>query len=763
MLIRVLAFLLIISASLESRSEVISHFIGQGGSNECNPIAPCPARDAKLSRVQTISGDSNGNIYIGWGRGAAQVAANGRLINLGGVSGLGEVRGIAVSPSGELYVASADRNVIYKRVTNDVFAIVAGTGVGGYNSDNIQATQAQLYCPSGLAFDSAGNLFVADSCNYRIRKIDTNGVISTYIGNGSLVGAADNVARTVGISSVFDLAFDLNGVLHFSEFRDFRVRKLNAQDKVVTVAGTSAFTPVGFVGDGGLAVNAKISFPRGITFTAENELLIAEQGSADTCLGNRVRKVDRSGIITTIAGNGTCAHSGNGSEANLAAIAYPSGLFRQRENLYIGSNDYDGYVRRVGPLYLPGPPAMFKAHANVDIGVYFNPGLSDGGAAITGYKVYVSPEGGTDIHSGGFGLSKFNCSGLYCLKGYAHVVTGLMPGTNYRLIVTALNSVGEGPPSEWSNIVTPPLPELSIGNTSVNEGDSGHTSMSFPITLSKPAHMDLSVDFNAEEVSWAWGVSVAEPRFDYVPVRTTIVIPKGATSVAANVPIIGDRMPERDEYLVAQLSNPIEATISASKSNASGYILDDEGIPLLSVNDYGVSEGNTGVNAINFSITLSSPAGPNGVSVDISTGFLRSTNQYSATPNVDYAAVVPTHLVFQPGEEWKSYRVKIIGDRQQEPDEVFGVFATNVAGAYLIRPNGMGRIFNDDAENLSDLNGGRSNLRSRKSPARLCSLLADQIVAFERSVALGKMKEKRGIKRILEIENQRSALKCTMQ
>ncbi len=762
MLIRVLAFLLIIFASSESNSAVISHFIGQGGNNECNPTTPCPARDAQLSHVQTISGDHNGNIYVGWERGAAQVNPDGGLINLGGIAGLGYVAGIAISPSGELYVASRDRDVIYKRITNDVFVTIAGTGVAGYNGDNIQASQAKLYCPSGLAFDSAGNLFVADACNYRIRKIDTNGIISTYIGNGRVVSSAESVTRTEGIRTVNDLAFDLNGALHFSEFDNFRIRKVNSQDKVVTVAGTSAFTSAGFVGDGGLAVNAKISFPRGITFTAENELLIAEQGSAATCLGNRVRKVDSSGIITTIAGTGICAHNGNGSEASLAAIAYPSGLFRQGESFYVGSNDYDGYVRRVGPLYLPGPPAMFKAHVNVDIGVYFNPGLADGGALITGYKVYASPEGGTDIHSGGFGLAKFNCSGPYCLNGFAHVVKDLMPGINYRLRVTALNSVGEGTPSEWSNIVSLPLPELSIGSASVNEGDSGYTNIGFPITLSKPAHRDLSVDFTADQVEWASGTDVAEPRIDYVPVHTTIIIPKGATSVVANVPVIGDILPERSEYFVALLSNPIEATISRFKVNASGYILDDEGVPLLSVNDYGITEGNSGANTINFSITLLSPAGPNGVSVDINTGYIRSTNQYSATPNIDYAAT-PRRIVFGAGEEIKSYSVKIIGDRQLEQDEVFGVFATNVVGAYLIKPNGIGRIFNDDAQNLLNSNGGRSNSSQGKSPARLCSLLADQIILFERNVALRKMKEKRGIKRILEIENQRSSLKCAIQ
>ncbi len=229
---------------------------------------------------------------------------------------------VVVDGSGNVFIADQRNNRIRKVDSNGIITTVAGTGYvnpatgnGGYSGDNGPATSARLNWPSNLALDGVGNLFIADSVNGRIRKVDTNGIITTVAGRTGIGAFTDGVLATSAyLTGINSLAVDASGNLFIADWDNNRIRKVDSNRIISTVAGNGT---AGYSGDGGKATNAAIT-AGAIALDRAGNLFFAD--------GNRVRKVATDGIISTVAGNGVRAYAGDGLAATDAELGGPWGL-----------------------------------------------------------------------------------------------------------------------------------------------------------------------------------------------------------------------------------------------------------------------------------------------------------------------------------------------------------------------------------------------------------------------------------------------------
>jgi hypothetical protein len=228
---------------------------------------------------------------------------------------------------------------------------VAGTGTQGYSGDGGPATAAELNAPAGVAVDTAGNLFIADFRNHRLRKLSPDGTITTVAGKGGVGGPEGGFsgdggpARDAQLNLPLYLAFDGAGNLFITDYGNNRVRRIGVDGIISTVAGKG---PSGefrgtYSGDGGLATKASLNGPLGPATDAAGNLFIAD------ALNYRVRKVGLDGTITTVAGNGVHSNPRDGSLANKTQLGTPNGLARDGAgNLFI-SDQFNHQVYKVGP------------------------------------------------------------------------------------------------------------------------------------------------------------------------------------------------------------------------------------------------------------------------------------------------------------------------------------------------------------------------------------------------------------------------------
>ncbi|GIU75703.1 MAG: hypothetical protein KatS3mg004_2790 [Bryobacteraceae bacterium] len=253
--------------------------------------------------------------------------------------------GLAIDKSGNVYIADQFNHRIRRIAPDGTITTVAGSGTQGSAGDDGPATSAQLNYPSGIAIDGSGALYITDTMNHVIRKVAVGGNITRIAGQRGLPGFVEKNAKgefidakDAQLNAPTGIAIDSAGNIYFCDTRNHRVRKIGTDGKIQTIAGTGE---KGETGDGGSALEAKLNSPTGVAVDAAGNVYIADQ------MNHRIRKVDTSGIITTVAGTGLPGYSGNGGLATKAQLFYPCCIALDAQgNLFIADRT-NNRVRRV--------------------------------------------------------------------------------------------------------------------------------------------------------------------------------------------------------------------------------------------------------------------------------------------------------------------------------------------------------------------------------------------------------------------------------
>jgi sugar lactone lactonase YvrE len=357
-----------IITSVAGRGYLMGSYSGDGG----------PALNARMNRPNGIALDSSGNLFIadssnarirkvdkvtgiittvvGTGYYTGQLDGEGGdpLDDLGDGgpatnASLNSPMGVDFDSNGNLLIADSFNNRIRKvDKTTSIITTVAGTGIRGYSGDNGPATSAKLYYPWKITCDSSGNIFIADTVNRRIRKVDaTTGIITTVAGGGNppYPDIGDGGPATDARLYPYDILVDFAGNLFITDSSNNRLRKVDASTGIITtVAGNGEQM---FGGDGELATNASLYACRDVAVDAAGNLFICDANSG------RIRRVDATTrIITTVAGGGNPPYPdiGDGGPATDARLAQPWGVILDSDgNLFISEQGHYR-VRKVESL-----------------------------------------------------------------------------------------------------------------------------------------------------------------------------------------------------------------------------------------------------------------------------------------------------------------------------------------------------------------------------------------------------------------------------
>ena len=323
-----------------------------------------PATQTSIVLPTDVAADASGNLYISdFGNSRIRMVSTAGIITtlIGNPDGVpledgqaaASIRisgptGVAVDSAGAVYFTEgsvgAGAGLVqgdYKvwKVAGGLFGGVAGTGLMSYSGDGGSAATAQFNTPSNIAIDAAGNLYVADALNNRIRKIAANGAVSTVAGTGAAGFSGDGKpAVNAQLNAPHGVAVDYNGTIFIADTNNNRVRVVNPDGTIYTLAGNGN---AGFFGDGGMAINAALHAPQGVAVDTLGNFFIADT------LDYRVRKVTQDNLITTIAGNGVAGFSGDGGPGSKAALNLPvSVTVDGNGNIYI-ADQANGRIRKV--------------------------------------------------------------------------------------------------------------------------------------------------------------------------------------------------------------------------------------------------------------------------------------------------------------------------------------------------------------------------------------------------------------------------------
>jgi sugar lactone lactonase YvrE len=488
-------------------------------------IAPGYLASAPVSATYTITPEPTAAIQT--------VAGSGTQ----GFSGAGQAatgaefsfpNGIALDLAGNRYIADTNNNVVWMVSANSgIIAIFAGNGTPGYTGDNTAATTAQLNEPRGVAFDSGGNLYIADTQNQVIRKVDAStGIITTVAGNGKQPPCCGTIAGDGGQATSAELYYpfavrlDNSGNLYIADFSEYAIRKVTASTGIITtVAGNGKS---GQSGIGGPATSAELEGPEGIALDSAGNLFIADSG--------RILKVAAAtGILTTVAGNGTTGYSGDGEPATDAEIQSYSVAVDPAGNIYFGT--FFG-VREV----------------SASTGII---------TTIAGNKTWVySGDGGSATMAGicdADGLALDATGDLFIADTCDYVVrevtftnrptvtvtpSALSITTDQPLTVTVAVSGGNGNPTPTGSVIL-----TGCGFTSPSTPlDSGSASFDFPIGTLAGGSDVFSAVYTPENASSStyidsWGSSASVTVTPVVAATPTFSVGTGTYTTAQTVTI----------------------------------------------------------------------------------------------------------------------------------------------------------------------------------------------------------------------------------
>ena len=303
--------------------------------------------------IQPFSGDGVAGIYItDWGNsvvrfmsttGVISTFAGNGSFGFGGDGGqatdasINQPAGITVDALGNVYISDSRNNRIRKVNTAGIITTIAGNGIAGFYGDGGQATDAMINYPTYVKVDASGNVYFSDPFNSRLRKINSSGIISTIAGGGSFTG--DGIPATMAsFYWLGEFAIDTSMNIYLVDETDEKVRKINASGIITTIAGNGV---MGYSGDGEQATNATLNQPLGLAIDAYGSIFFSENSN------NVIRKINPAGIITTVVGNNIPDYSGDNGPATDASINGPQGIaFDAGNNLYIADLN-NNRVRKV--------------------------------------------------------------------------------------------------------------------------------------------------------------------------------------------------------------------------------------------------------------------------------------------------------------------------------------------------------------------------------------------------------------------------------
>ena len=361
-----LSFLLLFIFAGRMQGQIITTFAGTGATGYTGDGGP--ATNAQLNVPYDVAIDAAGNIYfveelnniirkVNTSGITSTVAGSGST----GFSGDGgpataatffQPTAVAIDGIGNLYIADKYNNRIRKVDTAGMITTIAGTGIFGFGGDGGPATAAQFASPGGLNVDAAGNVFVADAGNNRIRKIAPGGTVTTVAGNGTGGFAGDGSAATMAnLFSPNSVCVDAAGNLYISDGSNQRIRKVNTAGIISTFAGNGVG---GYGGDAGPATLCQLLNPDGIETDNLGNIYIADASN------HRIRKIDTSGFIVTVAGTGSGMFGGDGGPAVVAQLYSPTGLaVDYAGNIFIADLGNDRVRKVVSPLGpITGPSSV---------------------------------------------------------------------------------------------------------------------------------------------------------------------------------------------------------------------------------------------------------------------------------------------------------------------------------------------------------------------------------------------------------------------
>jgi len=343
---RILLFLLFVNCLVIAKAQIITTIAGTG--------TPTDTGDGGLATAASVNEpfvcrfDAHGNLYfteVGGNRVRkinpfgiiSTVAGGGSVLGDGGPATAGQLSdpdGIAIDLAGNIYIADEYNNRVRKvDAVSGIITTIAGNGSPGYGGDDGPSTASVLHSPNNVCVDGIGDIYILDGSN-RIRKINASGIITTFAGNGTPGYTGDGGLATAAEIGGRGICSDVAGNVYFTQSN--HIRKIDATGIITTIAGTGGTTG----GDGGPASAAGIEAYE-IQFDHLGNLYVSGY------VQNVIRKIDVSGIIHTVAGDGTAAYGGDGFPATAAQLHTPIGIaFDSCNNLYIADRD-DNHIRKV--------------------------------------------------------------------------------------------------------------------------------------------------------------------------------------------------------------------------------------------------------------------------------------------------------------------------------------------------------------------------------------------------------------------------------